>query len=77
VSVPIEVTVVRLYTKTPGSEQLRKNAAAELATLLAAGWHEKQRKTAPDHLVIRLERPRPALVPMPVTAHGGPRPPRR
>jgi hypothetical protein len=62
--VPIEVTVVRLYTKSPGSQQLRKNAAAELATLLAAGWQEKQRKTAADHLVVRLERPRPAHVSM-------------
>jgi hypothetical protein len=57
--VPIEVTVVRLYCKRPGSQQLRKNAAAELATLLAAGWQEKQRKEGWDHVVVRLERPRP------------------
>jgi len=38
VRVPVEVTVVRLYTKSPGSHQLRKNAAAELAQMLAAGW---------------------------------------
>ena len=46
--VPVEVTVVRLYTKSPGSHQLRKNAAAELAQLLAAGWHEKDRRTGAD-----------------------------
>ena len=59
VAVPIDVTVVRLYYKSPGSQQLRKNAAAELATLLAAGWQEKTRKVGPDHVVLRLERPRP------------------
>ena len=59
VNAPIEVTVLRLYCKSPGSQQLRKNAAAELATMLAAGWHEKQRKIEVDHLVLRLERPRP------------------
>lgn len=59
VNAPTEVTVVRLYCKSPGSQQLRKNAAAELATMLAAGWHEKQRKVEADHLVVRLERPRP------------------
>ena len=58
--VPVEVTVVRLYTKSPGSQQLRKNAAAELARLLAAGWQEKDRRTAADHVVLRLERHRPA-----------------
>jgi hypothetical protein len=75
VSVPIEVTVVRLYTKSPGSHQLRKNAAAELAQLLAAGWQEKGRKAAADHLVLRLERPRP---PKPSLPHvSGPGRPRR
>jgi hypothetical protein len=57
VSGPVEVTVVRLYTKSPGSHQLRKNAAAELAQLLAAGWEEKGRKAGSDHVVLRLERP--------------------
>ncbi len=58
-AVPIEVTVVRLYCKSPGSQHLRKSAAAELATMLAAGWRETQRANGVDHVVVRLERPRP------------------
>jgi hypothetical protein len=59
VTVPIEVTSVRLYCKSPGSQHLRKSAAGELATLLAAGWRETQRAIGSDHVVLRLERPRP------------------
>jgi hypothetical protein len=58
-AVPTEVTVVRLYYKSPGTQTLRKSAAAELATLIAAGWHEKHRKAEADHVTLRLERPRP------------------
>ena len=76
VAVPIEVTVVRLYYKSPGSQQLRKNAAAELATLLAAGWQEKTRKAGSDHVVLRLERPRPMGRLMP-SGPGTPSRPRR
>ncbi len=75
VSVPVEVTAVRLYTKSPGSHQLRKNAAAELAQLLAAGWQEKSRRVGPDHVVLRLERPCPAKPSLPHVA--GPGRPRR
>jgi hypothetical protein len=74
VGVPVEVTVLRLYTKSPGSHQLRKNAAAELAQLLAAGWQEKDRRTSGDHVVLRLERPRPAKPSLPsVSGPGRPR----
>ena len=74
VSVPVEVNVVRLYCKSPGSGQLRKSSAAELATLLAAGWQEKDRKAGVDHIVLRLERPRPAKLSLPPTPGGGGRP---
>ena len=75
IAAPIEVTVVRLYCKSPGSRQLRKTAAAELATLLAAGWQEKDRKAGSDHVVLRLERPRPTQPSLPSTP--GPGRPRR
>lgn len=75
VGVPVEVTVVRLYTKSPGSHHLRKGAAAELAQLLAAGWQEKDRRAGADHIVLRLERPRPVKPSMP--AISGPGRPRR
>jgi len=76
VGVSVEVTVVRLYTKSPGSHALRKNAAAELGQLLAAGWQEKDRKAGADHVVVRLERPRqerPSLPSVSGTGRGGPR----
>lgn len=75
VGVPVEVTVVRLYTKSPGSHTLRKNAAAELAQLLAAGWQEKDRRAGADHVVLRLERPSPAKPSLPTLS--GPGRPRR
>jgi hypothetical protein len=71
VGVSVEVTVVRLYTKSPGSRALRKNAAAELGQLLAAGWQEKERKVGADHVVVRLERPRQARPSLPSVAGGG------
>jgi len=57
VSRPVDVTAVRLFCKSPGSAQLRKRAAAELATLEAAGWVETHRTLGSDHVVVRLERP--------------------
>jgi len=54
----MEVMAVRLYWKNPGSHQLRKSSAAELATLEAAGWQEKNRTSGADHVVVRMERPR-------------------
>ncbi|MEW6471304.1 MAG: hypothetical protein AB1679_03450 [Actinomycetota bacterium] len=76
-AVPTEVTVVRLYYKSPGTQSLRKSAAAELAHLMAAGWQEKHRKAGADHVVLRLERPRPARPTMPTAPGGGPGRPRR
>ena len=71
---PVEVTVVRLYTKSPGSHHLRKNAAAELGQLLAAGWQEKDRRVAADHVVVRLERPRQVQPNLPhISGPGRPR----
>jgi hypothetical protein len=52
-----EVTVLRLYLKVPGTDQLRKGAAAELKTMLAHGWHETDRRIASDHISVRVERP--------------------
>ena len=73
-SVPVEVISVRLYTKSPGSHQLRKTAAAELGQLLTAGWQEKERRLDADHIVVRLERPRPAKPSLgPVPGPGRPR----
>jgi hypothetical protein len=52
-----EVTVLRLYLKVPGTDQLRKGAAAELRNMLAHGWHETGRRMESDHLAVRVERP--------------------
>ena len=77
-AVPMEVTVLRLYYKSPGTQSLRKSAAAELARMTAAGWQEKNRKPEADHVVVRLERPRPPQVSMPSpSGGGGPGRPRR
>ena len=77
ISVPTEVTVLRLYYKSPGSQTLRKGAAAELAHLVDAGWQEKDRKPGADHVVVRLERPRPARLTLPTAPGGGAGRPRR
>ena len=54
-----EVTSVRLYSRTPGTQQLRKSAAGELRSMLAAGWHETGRTVHVDHVQVRMERPVP------------------
>lgn len=46
----------RLYVRVPGTDKLRKTAAARLKHLLATGWRETERAQLPDHLVLRLER---------------------
>jgi hypothetical protein len=52
-----EVASLRLYVKVPGTDQLRKGAAAELRNMLAHGWHETDRRVASDHVSVRVERP--------------------
>lgn len=52
-----DVIALRLYYKFPGSERLRKCAAAELRHLLRVGWREAHRTAGADHMVLRLERP--------------------
>lgn len=69
-----EVVHERLFVKVPGSDKLRKTAAARLKHLVAAGWRESERWQRADHLEIRLERsghaplrtrlPRPAPEPV-------------
>lgn len=69
-----EVTNLRLYVKVPGTDQLRKSAAAELRTMLANGWHETDRRMAADHLNVRVERP--VVKPGRMMDGAGPRRPR-
>ena len=58
-----EVTTIRLYTKAPGSDRLRKGSEAALRHLLATGWHETHRTGERDYVDVRLARP---------VARGGP-----
>jgi hypothetical protein len=62
-----EVVHERLFVKVPGTDKLRKTAAARLKHLVAAGWRETDRFQRPDHIEVRLERtghpPLPARLP--------------
>jgi hypothetical protein len=51
-----EVLHERLYVKVPGSDKLRKTAAARLKHLLANGYREIERAQKPDHVWVRFER---------------------
>jgi hypothetical protein len=51
-----EVLYERLYVKVPGTDKLRKTAAARLKHLLANGYREIERTQAPDHIVVHVER---------------------
>jgi hypothetical protein len=51
-----EVLHERLYVKVPGTDKLRKTAAARAEHLLATGWREIERWQRPDHVEIRFER---------------------
>jgi hypothetical protein len=51
-----EVLHERLYVKVPGTDKLRKTAAARLKHLLANGYREIERALKPDHVMVRFER---------------------
>ncbi len=51
-----EVLHERLYVKVPGTDKLRKTAAARLKHLLANGYREIERAQKPDHIMVRFER---------------------
>jgi hypothetical protein len=51
-----ELRTERLYVKVPGSDKLRRTAAARLQHLLAAGWKEIERTSKVDHVQITFER---------------------
>ena len=54
-----EVTALRLYSKTPGTDRLRKSAEGELRQMIAAGWQETNRTIHADHVLLRMERTSP------------------
>lgn len=51
-----EILHERLYVRVPGTDKLRKTAAARLKHLLAEGWRETGRDSHPDHIMVKLER---------------------
>ena len=51
-----EVLHERLYVRVPGTDKLRKTAAARLQHLLANGWRETERNLTADSLPIRFAR---------------------
>ena len=46
----------RFYVRVPGTDKLRKTAAARSKHLLANGWRETDRQQLPDHVMVRFER---------------------
>lgn len=58
-AVRTEVSAFRLHVKTPGTDRLRKSAAAQLRHLLATGWQETARRTSPSYVTVRMERTTP------------------
>lgn len=51
-----EVIHERLYVRVPGTDKLRKTAAARLKHLLANGWRETERGRTADYVQVRFER---------------------
>ena len=74
-----EVRHVDLYVKVPGSERLRKTAAARLRYLLSTGWRETERWHRADHITVRVERTghAPLMTRLPKPPPPQPRPPRQ
>ena len=76
-----EVLHERLYVRVPGTDKLRKTAAARLKHLLSTGWRETDRQVLPDHVALRFERsghaPMRARLPKPVAEVRVERRPRR
>lgn len=71
-AVHTEVSSYRLHVKTPGTDRLRKGAAAQLRHLLATGWHETGRRTSHDYVTVRLQRTK-TIIPWPTGPDGAPR----
>jgi len=73
-----EVRHERLWLKEPGTERLRKNAAAHLRYLLATGWRETDRWIGTDYITVKVERSGvdPRIGRMPKIEPPPPRPPR-
>ena len=51
-----EITHERFYVTVPGTDKLRKTAAARQKHLLANGWRELERATHPDYIQVKFER---------------------
>jgi hypothetical protein len=51
-----EITHERLYVTVPGTDKLRRRAAARLKHLLSNGWREVERRQSADHIMVRFER---------------------
>ena len=51
-----EVRHERLYVTIPGTEKLRKTAAARIKHLGANGWREIERQRHADHVMVKFER---------------------
>ncbi len=51
-----EILHERLFVTVPGTDKLRKTAAARMKHLLGSGWREVERTLRPDHVMVRFER---------------------
>lgn len=72
-----EIIHERLYLRVPGTDKLRKTAAARLKHLLANGWREVNRQQQADHVRVRLERTGHAPLATRLPRHEKERPERR